>query len=680
MVGDSRLAWPDILVMCGYFLSVLGVGVWSSRKGQGSTMSGYFLASRNMNWLLVGGSLFASNIGSGHFIGLAGAGAASGVAAHGYEQGAIYGLLLLGWVFVPVYMSAGVYTMPEYLTMRYGGHRIRVTLTCLSLVLYIFTKIAVDLYAGALFIQQAMNQTSQGALYGSVAVLLAVAAVFTIAGGLTTVVYTDMLQTILMVVGSFVLAGMSFHAVGGYRNLVESFPYAMPTVVSLDAHNQTCGRPSPYYMNLLRPIDSENHDYPWLGMTVGMAVLQVWYWCTDQVIVQRTLASRSMLHAKGGTIFAAYLKYLPLWIMTFPGMAARILYPDRVACSTAEQCMAVCGSERGCTNSAYVELVLNLLPAGLRGLMLAVMMAALMSSLTSVFNSASTIVSVDIWRLLRTNGPLWCRGSPSELEMIVVGRISVVLLVVASVIWIPVIQNSTNTELFNYINTIIAALCSPICALFVLALFCPRVNEQGAFWGFVTGLVVGTVRFVAEFSYAVPPCGSDEPDLRPAFIKNMVGTVHYMHFALLCWWVTVLMAYSVSLVTKPIPAERLYRLTFWSRRDPRIRLAKEPSSTQQRQDKQYSRGDVENSPSQAQDRNQHTTDMWWWRAVLRVCGSSDAAEAEGQPRLTAADLTEEEKAQRAAEFLKEPPYWRRIVNINAVICLTLSSFVYGFYA
>ncbi|MPC60265.1 Sodium/glucose cotransporter 4 [Portunus trituberculatus] len=434
-----------------------------------------------------------------------------------------------------------------------------------------------------------MNQTSQGALYGSVAVLLAVAAVFTIAGGLTTVVYTDMLQTILMVVGSFVLAGMSFHAVGGYRNLVESFPYAMPTVVSLDAHNQTCGRPSPYYMNLLRPIDSENHDYPWLGMTVGMAVLQVWYWCTDQVIVQRTLASRSMLHAKGGTIFAAYLKYLPLWIMTFPGMAARILYPDRVACSTAEQCMAVCGSERGCTNSAYVELVLNLLPAG---------------------------------------------------------------------------ANSTNTELFNYINTIIAALCSPICALFVLALFCPRVNEQGAFWGFVTGLVVGTVRFVAEFSYAVPPCGSadsrtDEPDLRPAFIKNMVGTVHYMHFALLCWWVTVLMAYSVSLVTKPIPAERLYRLTFWSRRDPRIRLAKEPSSTQQRQDKQYSRGDVENSPSQAQDRNQHTTDMWWWRAVLRVCGSSDAAEAEGQPRLTAADLTEEEKAQRAAEFLKEPPYWRR---------------------
>ncbi|XP_050710839.1 sodium/glucose cotransporter 5-like isoform X2 [Eriocheir sinensis] len=642
-------------------------------------MSGFFLASRDMNWVLVGGSLFASNIGSGHFIGLAGAGAASGVAAHGYEQAAIYGLLTLGWVFVPVYMSAGVYTMPEYLRMRYGGHRIRVLLTCISLSLYIFTKIAADLYAGALFIQQAMNHTSQASLYVSVAVLLTVAAIFAIAGGLTTVVYTDTLQTFLMVIGALILSAMTFHAVGGYSNMVESFPYAQASVQALDDRQQPCGKTSRYYMNLLRPIDPENMDYPWLGMVFGMAILQVWYWCTDQVIVQRTLASRSMLHAKGGTIMAAYLKFLPLWVMVFPGMAARILYPDRVACASPDQCLAVCGSERGCTNSAYVELVLNVLPTGLKGMMLAVMMAALMSSLTSVFNSASTIVSVDIWHLVRTGGPAWIRGSPSEQEMIMVGRVSVVLLVAASVVWIPVIQNSGNSQLFDYINTIVSILCSPICAIYVLGLFCPRITEKGAFWGLVTGLFMGIVRFIAEFYFTVPPCGSGKPDLRPEFIKKAVGQVHYLHFSLLCFVVTVAVCFSVSLVTEPIPPERLYRLTFWNRRDPRVRQAKRPPTTSGG-DKQQPGTDPESLSQQAPSSRQGPTGAWWRQLLLRVCGGSGRKEAAGAADGDQTDPSPEEKAQKAADFLTEPPKWKKFVNINAVICLTLSTFVYGFYA
>lgn len=460
--------------------------------------------------------------------------------------------------------------------------------------------------------------------------------------------------------------------------MVESFPYAMPSVQAVDAQNRSCAQPSRYYMNLLRPMDP--NDYPWLGMTFGMAILQVWYWCTDQVIVQRTLASKSILDAKGGTILAAYLKFLPLWVMVFPGMAARILYPDRVACSTAEQCMAVCGSERSCSNSAYIELVLNLLPVGLKGLMVAVMMAALMSSLTSVFNSASTVVTVDIWHLVRTKGPVWCRGSPSELEMIVVGRISVLLLVVASVIWIPVIQNSATSELFDYMNTIVSTLCAPICALYVLALFVPRINEQGAFWGLVTGLVMGVTRFVVEFYYAVPPCGSGRPDPRPAFVKKAIGEVHYMHFCLLCWCVTILVAYCVSLVTKPIPPERLYRLTFWSRRNPRVRQAKNKPSAALGQDSRSTPNDLENPSPQPSNANQAPTGAWWWQLVLRVCGASDRAAAEGEAKSESTELSEEVMAQRAADFLKEPPYWRRIVNVNAVLCLTLSTFIYGFYA
>ncbi|XP_042215417.1 sodium/glucose cotransporter 5-like [Homarus americanus] len=282
-VGGSRLTWPDFVVITVYFLCVLIVGIWSSRKNKKDSISSYFLASRNLHWIPVGASLFASNIGSGHFIGLAGAGAASGLAAHGYEQAAIYGLLMLGWLFVPVYMSSGVYTMPEYLRLRFGGQRIRVYLSCLSLTLYIFTKIAADLYAGALFIQLALNKSSDEWLYISVFFLLGVAAVFTIVGGLTTVVYTDLVQMVLMVMGSLVLMVKSFHAVGGYYSLVERFPYAKASIRAMGVNNKSCGEVPPDYMSLLRTLDPSKSEYPWVGMTFGMASIQVWYWCTDQV-------------------------------------------------------------------------------------------------------------------------------------------------------------------------------------------------------------------------------------------------------------------------------------------------------------------------------------------------------------------------------------------------------------
>ncbi|KAB7498383.1 Sodium/glucose cotransporter 4 [Armadillidium nasatum] len=525
--------------------------------------------------------------------------------------------MLLGWIFVPVYMSSGIYTMPEYLRERYGGQRIRIYLSFLALLLYIFTKISADLYAGALFIQLALNRTSPAWLYISILILLGIAAVFTIVGGLTAVIWTDFVQTVLMVIGAFILMAFSFAKVGGYQKIVENFPYAL---ASKRAGNGTCGIPPKDYMNLLRSPHPGESDLPWTGMAFGLTINSIWYWCTDQVIVQRTLASKNMVHAKAGCIFASYLKLLPLWLLVFPGMAARILYPDRIGCADPEECTKICGSPGGCTNIAYAELVIKLLPAGLSGLMLAVMMAALMSSLTSIFNSASTIFTIDVWTRFRKK--------PSDVEMVIVGRVFVLVLVVVSVIWIPVIQNTGNSRLFDYIQSISSFLAPPICSVYLLAMFWPRSNEPGAFWGLMVGLVLGLIRFALEFSMTPPSCGSDEPDPRPWFILVTVGNVHYLHFSCILFLITGCVTISISLLTEPIPEDRLYRLTFWTRKSILVRekLEEEDKS--------------ENSISIQETRQEEVKE-----------------ETEAPKKLT--KIEKEEEAKRAADFLFEPAFWKR---------------------
>ncbi|XP_037778698.1 sodium/glucose cotransporter 5-like [Penaeus monodon] len=685
----SRIGWPDGLVIAAYFLFVFSVGLWSSYRNRSSNVSDYFLASRNMHWIPVGASLFASNIGSGHFIGLAGSGAASGIGVAGFEQSAIYILMLLGWLFVPVYMSSGVYTMPEFMKLRFGGRRIRVYLSFLALLLYIFTKISADLYAGALFIQLALNKNSSGWLYLAILILLAMAAVFCIAGGLSAVVWTDFVQTILMVVGAFILMVLSFKEVGGLSKLVEDYPYARATLQATDHNNNSCGEPSPYYLSLLHPIQPGLSDYPWTGMIFGLTINSIWYWCTDQVIVQRTLASKDMIHAKGGCILASYLKFLPLWLLVFPGMAARILYPERVACADPAECTRICGSAGGCTNIAYAELVLNLLPTGLAGLMLAVMMAALMSSLTSIFNSASTIFTMDVWVLIRPKIKCYrLPTKPTQAELLFVGRAFVLVLVGISVIWIPVIQNTGNSQLFHYIQAVSSFLAPPICAVYLLAMFWSRTNEPGAFWGLMIGLVIGMLRFIVEFSFTQPPCGSSDPDPRPAFVKLTVGNVHYLHFSCILWIITGLVTVGVSLLTEPIPEECLYRLTFWTRHDPRIRQPLEeeddfdddapaknggPEATEHAEN---AANGSNGAPQQMEVEGYAENESKFQRIKKYLCRAIPEAEEES-PKVV---LTESQKAEDAAAFLKEPPFWRNFVNYNAVVCLALTTFVWGFFA
>uniref|UniRef100_A0A8C2XTB0 Sodium/mannose cotransporter SLC5A10 n=1 Tax=Capra hircus TaxID=9925 RepID=A0A8C2XTB0_CAPHI len=509
-----QLTTVDVAIITVYFALNVAVGIWSSCRASRNTVSGYFLAGRDMTWWPIGASLFASSEGSGLFIGLAGSGAAGGLAVAGFEWNATYVLLALAWVFVPIYLSSEIVTMPEYMQKRYGGQRIRMYLSVLSLLLSVFTKISIDLYAGALFVHICLGWN----FYLSTVIMLAITALYTIA---------------------------AFEQIGGYKQLAEAYAQAVP---SRTISNTTCHVPRADAMHMFR--DPHTGDLPWTGMTFGLTIMAAWYWCTDQVIVQRSLSARDLNHAKGGSILASYLKMLPMGLIVMPGMISRVLFPDDVGCVVPAECLRACGAEIGCSNIAYPKLVMELMPTGLRGLMVAVMMAALMSSLTSIFNSSSTLFTMDIWRRLRP-----CAG---ERELLLVGRLVIVVLVGVSVAWIPVLQGSNGGQLFIYMQSVTSSLAPPVTAVFVLGIFWQRANEQGAFWGLMAGLAVGATRLVLEFLHPAPPCG--HPDTRPPILHG----VHYLHFAVALFLLSGAVVVAGSLLTPHPQGVQIQSLTWWT--------------------------------------------------------------------------------------------------------------------
>eukprot|EP00096_Caligus_rogercresseyi_P015088 TRINITY_DN7542_c0_g1_i1.p1 TRINITY_DN7542_c0_g1~~TRINITY_DN7542_c0_g1_i1.p1 ORF type:complete len:648 (-),score=58.65 TRINITY_DN7542_c0_g1_i1:160-2103(-) len=557
---QSNLHWADVLVIVLYFVQVISVGIWASCRSKGSTVSGYFLASRTMHWIPVGASLFASNIGSGHFIGLAGSGAKNGIITGAYELNSLVVLIILGWFFVPVYTSSRVVTMPEYMSKRFGGQRIRIFLSFQALLLYIFTKISADLYAGSIFIKESLGWTGDKGFYLSVAVLLIIACVFTIAGGLSAVIWTDFVQTILMLVGSIYLMILSFQKVGGYEDLLTKYSTAeadanYSSYKTVGNTSVSCGAIDPNFMHFFRPVT--DGTIPWTGY-VGITISSIWYWCADQVIVQRTLSAKNISHAKAGCLLAGYIKLLPLFLLIFPGMAARVLFQNEIGCSDPDVCEAICSERGGCSNIAFIRLVLYLMPNGARGMMIAVMLAALMSSLTSIFNSASTIFTIDIWNRFRTN----C----SEIEQVIVGRCFVLVLVLISVLWMPLISFIGNAQLFVYIQAISAYLAPQVTAMFLLAILWKRMTESGAFWGLIVGFVVGMLRLILEIIYTPPECG--QKDTRSDFIIHFVDKFHFLHYGTFLFFLTGLIIIVVSLMSEPIPDWKLNGLLYFTRKDP----------------------------------------------------------------------------------------------------------------
>ncbi|PYP98671.1 MAG: sodium transporter, partial [Gemmatimonadetes bacterium] len=417
----------DIVVIAAYFLVLAGIGYWAARREK-NVSADYFLASRDVGWFAVGASLFASNIGSEHLVGLAGTGAASGLAVGHFEWLACLILLLLGWLFTPFYLRSGVYTMPEFLERRFNSAA-RTYFTWVSVIGYVLTKISVTLYAGGVVIRAVTGWD----FYTAAIVLIVVTGLYTIFGGLRAVVYTEVLQAIVLILGSVTLMAIGLSRVGGFSGLEAKVPAG--------------------FFSMWKPI---NHpDFPWTGIVFGAPILGIWYWCTDQHIVQRVLAAQSISQARTGTIFAGYLKILPVFIFVLPGVVAAALFADI----------------HSNPDSAYPTLVTRLLPHGIKGLVLAGMLAALMSSLASAFNACSTLLTWDVYRKMRPTA--------SEPQLVRVGRISAAVMVFLGLLWIPFMKY-ISSQIYIYLQSVQAYIAPPIAACFLLGLFYRRLNGSGA--------------------------------------------------------------------------------------------------------------------------------------------------------------------------------------------------------
>ncbi len=488
----------DWVVIAGYFVAVFGVAIWASRGETRETSAGYFLAGRNVGWFVIGASLFASNIGSEHLVGLAGAGAKGGLAVGHFEVLASLILVLLGWVFVPFYLRSGVYTMPEFLERRYSAGA-RWYLATISVAGYVLTKISVTIFAGAL-----VFETVMGIDFWTGALLTVLATgVYTIFGGLRAVLYTDLLQMFVLVGGAIAVTFYGLSNLGGWNEMV--------TIAG------------PEFMNMWKP--ATHPDFPWTGIIFGAPILGVWYWCTDQFIVQRVLSAAGVDQARRGTIFGGFLKVLPLFLFVIPGV---------IAYGLAKKGLLTLGSP----DEALPAMIAQLLPAGLRGLIVAGLLAALMSSLSSVFNSCSTLVTWDLYRKLRPDA--------SERQLVWVGQLSTVVLVCFGIAWIPVMKSLAGGTLYTYMQSVQAYISPPIASVFLLGLFSKRLNATGAMAALLTGFVLGFARIATEI----------------AKVDHLFATMNFLHFAIALFVVCSVILVVVSLLT-PAPDEaKLAGLTY----------------------------------------------------------------------------------------------------------------------
>src|SRR5580704_7327994 len=391
-VTHKVLSTVDLVIIGLYFCVVFAIGFYFSRKER--TSKDYFLASRNVGWFAIGASLFVSNISTEHFIGLAGSGASSGLAVGHFEWLACFMLLILGWVFVPFYLRSNVFTMPEFLERRFNRH-CAVYLAAISIIAYIFTKISVQLYAASVVLERIAGWS----LVKTAIVLVVATGIYTIAGGLAAVIYTDTVQTLILITGAVALTVIGLHRVGGLEHLRTMVP--------------------PAYFHMIKP--ASDPAFPWTGIFFGAPILGIWYWCTDQVIVQRVLSARDEGHAKAGTIFAGFLKILPVFMLVLPGIIALALFRDLFKFGPNGEVLN--------GDIAYPTLILNLLPTGLVGLVLAALLAAVMGAMSSVFNSASTLVTLDFYKKLDP--------AASESKLVNVGRVATGLMVILGLLWVP---------------------------------------------------------------------------------------------------------------------------------------------------------------------------------------------------------------------------------------------------
>ena len=496
----TTLDWITLIL----FFIGLGYIIWRVINQKQDSPEQYFLAGRNLGWFVIGASIFASNIGSEHIVGLAGTAANSGMVMGHYELHS-WIILLLGWFFVPLYLRSTVFTMPEFLEKRFSESS-RWILTIITLVSYVLTKVSVTVYAGAV-----VFETLMGIEFWSGALLIVlITGCYTILGGLRAVIYTDALQAIVLIVGSITISVIGLMKIGGWGNLVSAV--------------------EPTHFNMFLPAD--HPDFPWIGMVFAPPIIGVWYWCTDQYIVQRVLSAKNITEARKGTIFAGYLKLLPIFMFFIPGLIAYAMTKTgQLNYSSSDQ--------------VFPTLVRELLPSGIRGLVAGGLLAALMSSLSSVFNSCSTLFTMDIYKKLYPE--------TSEKKLVFVGRIATGIVVLSGIMWIPFIKVVSGAGLYTYLQSVQAYIAPPIASVFLLGLFWSRINASGAIVALVGGFMAGMIRLGLEIKKST---------LVVDGIWYKIADLNFLYFAIFSFLTCVVALILVSMLTAPPDTNKISGLTY----------------------------------------------------------------------------------------------------------------------
>ena len=503
----------DWLVLGIYFLALIAVAVWVVLQKNKNTED-YFLAGRNVGWFVIGASIFASNIGSEHVVGLAGTGFESGTPMAHYELHA-WIVLLLGWLFLPFYIRSGAFTMPEFLEKRFDS-RSRWFLSVFSLVAYVLTKVSVTIYAGGIVVSELLAIPFW---YGAIGIVI-FTGIYTVIGGMKAVIYTETLQTVVLILGSVIITYLGLQEVGGWSQLRE-------TVIAV----------SPDHFNMWRPMSDPN--FPWTGLLIGGTIVGIWYWCTDQYIVQRTLAANNIKIGRRGAIFGAYLKLLPILIFLVPGIIAfalSIQNPEVFSIDKADR--------------AFPMLVKTLLPVGLKGLVAGGLMAALMSSLASVFNSCSTIFTIDIYKKLKPE--------KSEKSLLQIGKIATGFIVLLGIIWIPIMEKIGGGVMYQYLQNVQSYIAPPVTAVFLLGIIWKRVNSSAAITTLLAGFVLLVLRLGSEIFYQSEISSNQ-------VVSNLMydfATINFAHMAIFMFVFSVILCISVSLVTSPPDYKLIIGLSF----------------------------------------------------------------------------------------------------------------------
>jgi SSS family solute:Na+ symporter len=634
--GSPALESLDWGVIAFYFLCLGGLAWWSVRKNRDTT-DDYFLAGRNLGWFVVAASIFSSNIGSEHLVGLAGSGCTDGVAMAHYELHA-WCLLVLAWVMIPFYARSMVYTMPEFLEKRFTPTA-RWVLSIISLVAYVLTKLAVGIFAGGVvfgvLLPELKWQISETVVLdsfwiGSVIVVLATG-LYTVIGGLRAVAYTDTLQTIIFIIGSamvtvyglialsgramgfwaevppwvrvlgvLVLAGLGLCA--AYRKIRIARYALIPLLIVgalllVEIYNSALSERLPEgwqrlrtecgskMFNLWRPLVPEGKTgtwapvktdtqiayyfgakghYPWLGMLVCAPIVGLWYWCTDQYIVQRALGAPNETVARRGSICAAYMKLLPVFVFIIPGMICFALAKTGYSGLAAEGLVADGKPVEESCQQAFPLMVRYVLPVGVRGLVVAGLLSALMSSLAGAFNASSTLFTMDLYQKFRPRA--------TQHQLVWIGRVATTAMVLIALAWIPVIRGQRG--LYHYLQAVQGYLAPPIFVVFFFGVFMKRLNGKGCLAALVVGFLLGLFRLAVDTPVLLGLPGYENGYREGSFFW-IVNNIYFQYYSVFIFLVSVAVMIAVSYATAPPAFERIQGLTYGTATDQQKRKTRE---------------------------------------------------------------------------------------------------------